>query len=80
MVMIHREAEVVLPQDARGTRFPLRQMEVGQSILVTCQTPVEMRETRNALTSATQYVKRRLGWQYVIRTVDDYSVRCWRTA
>lgn len=75
------ETGVEVPRTGgRPARFKLRELGVGHSLFVQCISHDELLRTRAALSAAAQYVRKRHGYQFVIRTVDDLSVRCWRTA
>lgn len=73
MAAIKIEKGVEVPRNERGSKFPLDEMEVGDSFLV----PSEMSAS---IRNAVAYYRFRNGKGTLItKTYDDGSVRVWRT-
>ena len=73
------DSEVVTPPSERVGTFPLNELEVGESILVRAETKDERRIVRSRLSAAVNYQRKTKGKRFIIRTIDQLSIRCWRT-
>lgn len=60
----------------RVTRYPLDEMKVGDSFILSCDRP-EVNKTRNRLSSSIRIQRLAHGRKYVTRAVDG-GVRVWR--
>ena len=80
MANVKMEAGVEVPPARNASQFPLRDLNIGESIRVDCATPQERILLRSRLSAAVQYVQKNTEMRFTIRTEDSQTLRCWRTA
>lgn len=77
--MIKIDKGVPLPERKKGPtpRYPLAELEVGDSFGVEAQDLIDQQRVRSSLYGAIRTVGRRTGHEFVMRTVTG-GIRVWR--
>lgn len=73
MITIDRDVPIPAPRDSY-TRYPIKMMQPGDSIGLSCPLPIELARLR----SAVHYYHKTYGWQFTVRRMAPGFVRVWR--
>lgn len=80
------ESGVPIPEgQVRRRKYPLDQMEVGQSFAVTAGSAEELKKLRASIGAAVRNYRATMSRQgedvrFVTKTTDSRTIRCWRIA
>lgn len=71
------EKNIPLIKSSRKSKYPYKQMKVGDSVVLGDYSTQNMTKFSNAARSWTRV--RENGWKFSFRKTSDNKIRCWRT-
>jgi len=75
--MFELEKGVPVPKGRRGAKYPIPEMEVGDSFFIPTKDRAESARFRNSINGVCRYAKVGSSKEFTLRAVEG-GLRCWR--